>query len=300
MFSMGGFHILFQVYLIYIYRMNKIYLTEVVLLTKSYNLQDFKDWLHWHLDIVGFNHAHIFDNESSVDIKTVCEEYGDRVSYELIKGWPDQYNLYNRYINNESKAWWVLPIDDDEFLYVSDKYENNINTFLYTNTFIKDNNIHKLCIGWRNLFPSYFTEKRLNNNIILNATGWSNEACSIWQDGNEPVKTIVWLGQKYEWADKPGLHKTHNPFTVGKDEKSFTLNGEEILRCKQQNATKGTEDLIIYHYQYKSNEEWINKCKTRKSPGSKYFKKDYPDIFKKLYGSYKINEDLRMVELWNG
>ena len=54
--------------------MNKKYLTEVVLLTKSYNLQDFKDWMHWHLDIIGFDCAHIFDNESSVDIKSVCDD----------------------------------------------------------------------------------------------------------------------------------------------------------------------------------------------------------------------------------
>lgn len=93
---------------------NKCYLTEVVLLTKSYNPQDFKDWMHWHLDMIGFGHCHVFDNESSVDIKSVCDSYGDKVTYELVKGWPNQYALYNRYINNESPAWWVLPIDDDK------------------------------------------------------------------------------------------------------------------------------------------------------------------------------------------
>ena len=106
----------------------KLYLSEIVLLTKSYNLEDFKDWMSWHLNTCHFDHIHVFDNESTVDIKSVCESYGDRVSYELIKGWPNQYALYNRYINNENKAWWCLPIDDDEFLYM--KSFDNVNYML--------------------------------------------------------------------------------------------------------------------------------------------------------------------------
>ena len=51
----------------------KKFFTEVVLLTKSYNLQDFKDWMHWHMDIIGFQRCHVFDNESSVDIKSECQ-----------------------------------------------------------------------------------------------------------------------------------------------------------------------------------------------------------------------------------
>ena len=279
--------------------MNKQYLTEVVLLTKTYFLQDFKDWLHWHLDVVKFDHCHVFDNESFVDVKSVCDSYGDKVSYEKIIGWPDQYKLYARYINNESPAWWVLPIDDDEYLYVSDKYENNIDKFITENEFIKVNHVNKLCIGWRNLFPEKFIEKRQNVHAVLNATGWSDEACNIWQNGNEPVKTMVKTVNKYEWADKDFKHKTHNPFTIGKDEKSYTLNGEEIEHCKQAQPTKGTENLILYHYQYKSNEEWIYKCKYRRSPGAKHFFKNYPTVYSQLYNVSKlINTDKRMVDLW--
>lgn len=276
--------------------MEKIYFTEVVLLTKSYNLQDFKDWMHWHLDIIGFDCCHIFDNESSVDIKSVCDSYGDKVSYEFIKGWPNQYILYNRYINNESPAWWVLPIDDDEFLYVSKKYDYNINKFLLGNKFIKENNVHKLCIGWRNLFPQTFVEKRTKS-LIENATAWSNEACEIWQSGNCPVKTLVWAGQKYDWADRDGMHKTHNPFTLDKNENSYTLNGEIIRHSKQAKPTTGEEDLILYHYQYKSNEEWVWKCKTRKSPGSRTWQKDFPEKYKQLY-NYKNKIDKRVLKLW--
>jgi hypothetical protein len=278
----------------------KKFFTEVVLLTKSYNLQDFKDWMHWHLDIIGFQRCHVFDNESSVDIKSVCDSYGDRVTYELIKGWPNQYALYNRYINNESPAWWVLPIDDDEFLYVSDKYKNNVNMFLLANSKAHPDWC-KVCVGWRNMFPEKFTETRTNPHMVLNATGWSNEASAIWQYGNMPIKTFVNTIYKYDWADKDGQHRTHNPFVAGIDKPGYTTNNETIWTCKQSINTKGTEPLILYHYQFKSNTEWKHKCANRKSPGAKWFNKNYPNKYNDLYqNNHNIHNDNRMVHIWNG
>lgn len=275
--------------------MKKKYLTEVVLLTKSYNLTDFQDWLHWHLDIIGFDHCKVFDNESTVDIKSVCDKYGDRVSYELVKGWPDQYNLYNRYINNESRAWWVLPIDDDEYLYVSDKYKNNIDTFLIS--WCKTHkDWSKICIGWRNLFPSKFIEERTNPHRILNATAWSNEASQVWQAGNRPVKTFVLTTHKYEWSDRLG-HSTHDPLIDGKYLPGKTIYGTEVKNSWQITPTPDNADLILYHYQFVSNKEWQYKCKNRKSPGSKSFIKDFPILYSKLY-TFALNEENRVVNLF--
>jgi len=275
----------------------KKFFTEVVLLTKSYNLQDFKDWMHWHLDIVGFQRCHVFDNESSVDIKSVCDSYGDRVTYELIKGWPNQYALYNRYINNESPAWWVLPIDDDEFLYVSDKYKNNVNVFLLANSKAHPDWC-KVCVGWRNMFPATFTEERTNPHMILNATGWSNEASSIWQVGNRPVKTFVNTVYHYDWADKYGQHRTHNPFVIGNDKYGYTMNNERIDESWQRYATLGTEPIILYHYQFKCNSEWIYKCNRRKSAGAVGFNKKFPTKYSELYNKFTIHIDDRAKCLW--
>lgn len=278
----------------------KNFFTEVVLLTKSYNLQDFKDWMHWHLGIIGFQRCHIFDNESSVDIKSVCDSYGDRVTYELIKGWPNQYALYNRYINNESPAWWVLPIDDDEFLYVSDKYKNNVNMFLLANSKAHPDWC-KVCVGWRNMFPLHYTEVRINPHMVLNSTGWSNEASAIWQVGNLPVKTFVNTINKYDWSDRGEQHRTHNPFVKNDDVPGYSVNNEPIMSSWQKYPTTGQEDIILYHYQFKCNSEWVLKCTTRISPGSKTFKKNFPEKYKLLYDpKYNIQSDLRMTKLWNG
>ena len=276
--------------------MKKTKLTEVVLLTKSYNLQDFKDWMHWHLDIIGFDCCHVFDNESSVDIKSVCDSYGDRVTYELVKGWPNQYALYNRYINNESPAWWVLPIDDDEFLYISDKYNNDVDD-LMLNVFEEHKDWNKLCVGWRNLFPKEFTEERTNEHLILNATGWSDQASMIWQVGNLPVKTFVKTTQKYEWSDRIG-HSTHDPLVNGRYAPGKTLYGIEVRNSWQVRPTPDNSDVILYHYQFRCNREWKYKCTKRISAGSKSFDKNKPELYKKLYSNSGINEDKRALDLW--
>lgn len=275
----------------------KKYFTEVVLLTKTYNLQDFKDWLHWHLNIIGFQHAHIFDNESSVDIKSVCDSYGDRVSYELITGWPNQYALYNRYINNESPAWWVLPIDDDEYLWVSNTFKNNVNNCLYMATHQSNDRI-KISVGWRNLFPLQYTENRINEHIVLNSTGWSDNASNIWQRGNKPVKTFVLTTATYEWSDRIG-HSTHDPLVNGKYNPATTIDHKQVNNSWQDTPTDGNADMILFHYQFRCNSEWVYKCKHRVSAGAKRWDKNHPELYKQLYNATDIKLDNRMVKLWH-
>lgn len=276
--------------------MNKEHLSEVVLLTKSYVLEDFKDWLHWHLDIIGFDHCKVFDNESLVDIKSVCESYGDKVDYELVTGWPNQYSLYNRYINNESKAWWVLPIDDDEFLYVSDKYHNKVNDILLNGLDTEKHKL-KLAVGWRNLFPKEYTVHRVHPNLIMNATGWSDEASSIWQVGNRPVKTFVKTSNKFEWSDRIG-HSTHDPLVNGNYDPAFTINRKQVSNSWQATPTESDADMILYHYQFKSDTEWQYKCAKRTSPGSKTFFKNFPAVYQHLYKTgHAIKDDTRMKDL---
>lgn len=272
--------------------MKKTCLTEVVLLTKSYNLQDFKDWMKWHLEIIKFDHVHIFDNESSVDIKSVCDSYGDKASYEFIEGWPNQYALYNRYINNESPAWWVLPIDDDEFLYVSEKYKHNVNTMILTLQ-EKWPDMMKLSVRWRNMFPLEFTEVRTKS-LIENATGWSNEACEslhdMWRQDNRYIKTFSKMTCKYHWGihcDRKIDNSGHNPVAIDKpfDIVPYMCNGSKLSYKQASVNVYNTEndDVFLAHYQFKSNSEWKMKCTSRKSAASKTFDKNKPLVYEKLY-----------------
>ena len=102
------------------------YFSEVMLLTKSDYPEELDCWLHWYLNILGFDHIVIFDNESPIDIQSVISKFPqDKIEYRFIPGWPNQYKLYTDYLK-ESKAQWVIPLDDDEFLYIGERYNYNI------------------------------------------------------------------------------------------------------------------------------------------------------------------------------
>ena len=281
---------------------DKKFLTEVVLLTKSYNLQDFKDWMHWHLDIIGFQRCHIFDNESSVDIKSVCDSYGDRVTYEMVNGWPNQYSLYNRYINNESPAWWVLPIDDDEFLYIGNKYNNNVNIALVALQKLYPDMV-KLSMSWKNMFPMEFTKTRTKS-LVENATGWSDKASeslySQWRQDNRWIKTCVNTMHQWYWGIPH--NGGHNPSEAVSNNKisSYLCDGTIIENCSDSiMPPRSNLDLFVAHYQFKSDEEWRMKCARRKSAANVAFNKQKPEIYTLLYNYQSMfQEDNRMVKLW--
>jgi hypothetical protein len=232
-----------------------------------------------------------------VDIVPICKSFGNRVSYEKIAGWPNQYALYNDYINNRSKSWWCFPIDDDELLYVDSTYNHDINKFLY-NYSIRYPNRNKICIGWRNLFPLKYTDYRINEHLLLNAIGWSNTASDIWQCGNRPVKSLLNTTYQYMHGTYGGIIRTHNPVTIGKIDDSLTLNNDLLTDNLQPSPTKGTEPLILYHYQFKCNREWVYKCINRRSAASQYNWKNHPEKYKQLYDYNDITIDDRMFNLW--
>lgn len=254
--------------------MDKKFLTEVILLTKTYNLQDFKDWLNWHLNNIKFDHCHIFDNESFVDIKSVCDSYSDKVSYEKIIGWPNQYSLYGKYINNKSKAWWVLPIDDDEFLWM--KNFNNVNDMiLYYQSKWPD--MCKLSIRWKNMFPTDPQADRGNKSLMEFCTKSNETWASFFEGGNRPVKTFVKTTKSWNHTCFDG----HNP---DKSIYSYLCNGERL----NEGHYRGPEtdnDLKILHFQYKSKKEWINKCRTRfdaANASRRFYVSKYENIVDKL------------------
>ncbi|MCF0126371.1 MAG: glycosyltransferase family 2 protein [Clostridia bacterium] len=235
--------------------MKKTKMTEVVLLTKSYNLQDFKDWLHWHLDIIGFDCCHVFDNESSVDIKTVCDSYGDRVTYELVKGWVRQYDLYNRYVNTQARAYWVLPIDDDEFLYM--KNFTNVNEMLmYYQDKWKDMN--KLSIRWKNMFPDDPKADRGDKSLQEFCKNENEEWAKLFAAGNTVIKTFVKTSGPIVYDERS--NQTHNP--IAGNRASYLCNGERLVGNWYRGPATD-DDVKLYHYQYKSAKEWDWKCKNR-------------------------------------
>ena len=102
-------------------------MTTLICLTKAYNLGDFDTWLSYHLYCI--DRIIILDNESEVDVRSVCEGRPG-VEYHCIKGWPDQWHLFNDILNQKTdikfeKDEIVAFLDDDEYLRY---YTNDITT----------------------------------------------------------------------------------------------------------------------------------------------------------------------------
>lgn len=258
--------------------MKKKYLTEVLLLTKSYNLQDFKDWLDWHINKIKFDHIHIFDNESTVDIKSVCDTYGNKVSYEKVIGFPDQYNRYNDYVNNRTEAWWVLPIDDDEYLWMKN-FDNVNDMILFYQKKWKDMN--KLSIRWKNMFPDNVNEERGEKSLMDFCKNSNEEWAKLFDGGNKPIKTFVRTTDKIFYS--LDTRETHNPISLNR--MSYMCNGERVKGNWYMGDLNTDNDLKILHFQFKSKTEWIWKCNNRSRVSMKngvLYQKCRENVWKKM------------------
>ena len=103
-------------------------MTTLICLTKAYNLGDFDTWLSYHLYCI--DRIIILDNESEVDVRSVCKGRPG-VEYHCIKGWPDQWHLFNDILNQKTDIKFeqdeiVAFLDDDEYLL----YYTNDNTII--------------------------------------------------------------------------------------------------------------------------------------------------------------------------
>ena len=59
--------------------------SKIILLTKSHHEGELRSWLHWHLNIICADNIQVLDNESTIDVKSICNEFDGRVSYKFIK-----------------------------------------------------------------------------------------------------------------------------------------------------------------------------------------------------------------------
>lgn len=255
-----------------------VYDTEIVLLTRNYYACDLETWIKYHLNIVGIDHIVILDNESPIKVEAICAKFGNKVEYHKIIGWADQYKQYDIYVNR-SKARYCIPIDDDEYIWVNDKFGNKLINAIKHH--LKEGN-PKLSIEWLNLFPINYTKSRTEA-IPMISTAYCHEAVRHWQLGDTQVKTIVDSKYRYEYI---GVKRGHNPKCVNSESNSLTIKGYAIPSQTMKAPAEPTDDIILVHYQFRSENEWIRKCKLG-SPGSKWFGKIKNnatiDVLKKIY-----------------
>lgn len=236
--------------------------TEAILLTKYLDALDMVEWINHHLNVVKFDHIHVFDNTSNSDIKGVCdsynEVYGDKISYQKVYGHPRQYRLYDAYINNISDAEWVMPIDDDEYLDIGD-FDSVYDAIKYY-----DNKLpHMMVLGvrWKHLFPKKFHSER-KEGVLDYCTEENPElAKSFMHLGDTTIKCIVkrYGNIHYEetWENPAGGHVPKHTSFYG----AVMCDGRAVLGCGIPDCPDNLEDerIRLIHCRYKGYSDWMSK-----------------------------------------
>lgn len=237
---------------------------HIVCLTKSYNPNDFREWFKYHSKMNYF--IHIIDNESIVDIKKILDEefsQNKMFTYEKIKGWPNQWQLYddilkdNRYNFKENDL--IIFIDDDEYLWYyldywkvvekdNPKFFNKIYETLEEFVDKQMNRWNSDCILMPQILMSTkeLQEKR-NCNLIDFCHYRRNEKTS-------QGKVIIRYKKENTYRfNCDGLEKGHVPEING-------IRNSIVNDCSLANTTYGNVDetacLRLYHFHIKSEEDW--------------------------------------------
>lgn len=235
------------------------YKSEAMCLTRYFDEQGLREWISHHLTI-GFDHIHIFDNESDYPCKAICDEYGDNVSYELITGSAQHYKIFDEYVNSDRcKSEWVIPIDDDEYFDLNTDVCNSVNECIdwYINKFPYS---HMFAIRWRHLFPKVF-HKDYDGPVLSYCTEENPKLASSFQRmGDRGIKTFVHRYGKihYETTEEnpSGGHvPKHSAATY-----ALLYNGEKITRCSCMKLPDSIgEPARLIHCRYKGYSWYVNK-----------------------------------------
>lgn len=236
--------------------------TEAVLLTKYMTKKDLREWIDWHLDRAGFDHIHIFDNESSFDVAKYCARYGERVSVVRVYGDVRQYKLYDSYVNWQSSAEWVMPIDDDEYLDIGSFKTVYEGIEYYRHKFGR---MSVLAIRWKHLFPNKFHEER-SGKVLDYCTEESPELATLFNIvGDRGVKCIVRRYGSIHWQETwekegAGHVPLHSCFR-GAMLSDGTCTTSSIT---PKEGDLDDERMRLLHCRYKGPKDWARKqgCNT--------------------------------------
>lgn len=242
------------------------YQTEAMCLTRYLDVVSLKEWIEHHLNI-GFEHIHIFDNESTYDCKGICDAYGEKVTYDFIPGYARHYKLYDDYVNSgRCKAEWIMAIDDDEYLELNNTRCSDINACIkwYTTNFPYD---YMFAIRWKHLFPKKF-HTECKGNVLDYCTEENQELASMFQEiGDRGVKTLVHrIGNiHYEEAEEnpTGGHVPVHSLAAG----ARLFNGERVTKCScKKIPDQDNEPARLIHCRYKGYTWYNNKYLNFNSP----------------------------------
>lgn len=236
------------------------YKTEAILLTKYLNEADLDEWLDWHLNKCGFEHIQVFANDLPFDIEQYAKKYNDdRVSFTAVHGIVRQYKIYNDYVNTQSQAKWIMPIDDDEYLSFSDEFTTIYDVIRYYEQ--KFPHLNMLAVRWKHMFPKQFHIERTGK-VLDYCTEENKElAVTFNASGDRMIKTIVKRYGKIYYEEtcerKYGGHVPKHSSTYA----ATAFDGTRVISTARHEYPVDTTDekIRLLHCRYTGPQEWKSK-----------------------------------------
>lgn len=291
--------------------MSKKYFSEIMLLTKSLYADELFCWLEWHLNIIHVDHIVLLDNESPIDIKSILSRFSkDKIEYHLIEGWSDQKELYTHYLR-QSESQWVIPLDDDEYLYLGDKYNKDIKTFITTLMDTYHRNMYYIL--WTNLLSETKLQKHedlyINTHIFYTFEG-CRKMYGDWSRDNGWGKCLVNTDLEYTYGT--GRESTcHIPLCINRYSPVVLVNGVRTNLVNPLSIQKEhlyyrkdeidlNKDCFIAHYHYKTKEDWVIKCDRGSVLSKNIILKDKVRIYDKIFEYQKEFKPCTLLrDIWN-
>lgn len=276
-------------------------MNHIVVLTKSYRLEDFYWWFTYHKKI-GFT-IHVIDNESQCNVKDIVKIDGTpEDTYETITGWPNQWQLFDDILNgnryNFKDGDWVAFIDDDEYIwYYLDywkQFEKHDPQFKDKEYPTVDQYLNSICT--ETALPILMPQILMSTPEVTDTRYKSVVEHSVYRRNDTSAQGKVFVryhsGIEYKFNhDMP--EKGHVPLINGL--RRSIVNGVGF-----SSSTYGGVDpsacLRLYHYHIKSRLDWTMKW-NRGSAAVDHQWYNAAIENNKNFGGY-ITPDFTMLETW--
>lgn len=244
-------------------------IVAVTLTRRFKNVSDFDEWVAHHLHI-GIDRIAIFDDSTAFDLKQASAKYEGRVDYAKATT-REQYKLYSDFVS-KSKADWVLPLDDDEYLWIDNRFKTIQDVLNHYER--KLGTLYVFGIRWKYLFPKKFHSER-NCNVLSYCTEENDWLATRFSGhGNRVIKCMVRPSafERYMDADESRL-RNHIPvsnMTNGATLTDGTLAKVQIVK------PPANEYIRLIHCPFKGYSDYMQKRETLYSVcDSKHNKRRY-------------------------
>lgn len=216
--------------------------SEVVILTKAYRQEDTLDLIH-HYQKLGFDHITLYLNDYEPVYEMTDENYKN-VSMYLVKGFPNQLQIYDNHYSRNTEYDWIFFCDDDEYLRINKSKWKNINEFLLS----LDNNVKVFGVYWQ--FASY-----KDGCEIEDRTQSMSQSYRYTPEGEylTHYKSFVRKGQVGGFKWNPHTFMTWSCAVNTVD--GLMVNPEEPYKVRDPSK----DDIKLVHYWRKSKKEMERK-----------------------------------------